>query len=390
MRRGKTGVQLERAAVFAHRPRPVPIVHVQHPGQRRVRLGYGVVQRERLEGVLAREPIPFGHGDAAVIHLKRVGVREPRVRERVFGVVVDCLFEVRDRLEHALLRALVPAVSALQVERVRLEVVRVALRRGIRDVGQEGGAQRGHDRARDLVLQREHVVELAIVPLRPDVAPVVRRRELRGDAQAVVRLPDCALEHDGHAEQGADGANILRLAFEGEDRRTRGDAQAFDLGERVDQLVRDAIAQVFVVRIHAGVHERQHGDRPRLADESRRRHGGSRVFERGHELRDAREPVGRCLGERAGQRALDRSRRVGTVSADRPCLFGQVTRDDGAGAVPRKGWLARQGLVDHAGEPVHVAARVELAIARRLLRAHVLRSPDGQTHLGDVLARRPL
>src|SRR3989449_11388502 len=77
-------------------------------------------------------------------------------RSSDLGIVVDRLLEKGNRLEHALLTALVPAEPALQVQRVGLEVVRIALRRGVGDVGQEGRAQRADDGAGDLVLDREH------------------------------------------------------------------------------------------------------------------------------------------------------------------------------------------------------------------------------------------
>src|SRR5438876_782524 len=154
-------------------------------------------------------------------------------------IELDRLLEEGNRLEYAFLAALVPTVSALQVERVGLEVVRIALRRGIRDVGQESGAQRAHDGPGDLVLNGEHVVQRTIVALRPEVAPVVGRGELRRDAQPITRLPHRPLEHGRDAEQGADGADVLRLSLEGKRGRARGDPQAVDLGERVDQLVAD-------------------------------------------------------------------------------------------------------------------------------------------------------
>src|SRR5207237_10914232 len=98
-----------------------------------------------------------GDGYAAVVHLERVGVREPGVRERVSGIEVDRLLEEGNRFEHAFLAALVPTVAALQVERVGREVVRIALRRGMPGTGQQGGAEQAHDGRGNLVLTGEHV-----------------------------------------------------------------------------------------------------------------------------------------------------------------------------------------------------------------------------------------
>src|SRR2546426_8938089 len=130
------------------------------------------------------------------VHLERVRIREAGVRQRVVGIVVDRLLEKGNRLEHTLLTALVPAETALQVQRVGLEVVGIALRRGVGDVGQEGRAQRADDGAGDLVLDREHVVQRTIVTLRPKRASVVGGSELRRDAQTVSGLPHRALQQD--------------------------------------------------------------------------------------------------------------------------------------------------------------------------------------------------
>src|SRR5207244_241133 len=159
------------------------------------------------------------------------------------------------------------------------------LRRGVGDVGQKGRAQRADDGAGDLVLDREHVVQRTIVALRPKGASVVGGSELRRDAQTVSGLPHRALQHGGDAEQRADPPDVLRLSLEGERGRARGDAQTVDLGERVDQLVADAVAQVLVVRIGAGIHERQHRDGARPADQ-RRGGSGSRLFQGRRELGD--------------------------------------------------------------------------------------------------------
>jgi len=69
------------------------------------------------------------------------------------------------------------------------------------------------------------------------------------DAQPVARLPHGPLEHDGHAEHAADRANILRLPLSAKTEVRDAMRKPFHLGERVDQLVADAVAQVFIVGI---------------------------------------------------------------------------------------------------------------------------------------------
>ena len=48
-------------------------------------------------------------------------------------------------------------------------------------------------------------------------------------------------------------------------------------------------------------------------------------------------------------------------------------------AVAAERRLAREHLVDHAGEAVDITRGAQLFIAARLLRTHVLRRPDGKT-----------
>ena len=83
--------------------------------------------------------------------------------------------------------------------------------------------------------------------------------------------------------------------------------------------------------------------------------------------------------------------------------LGRTARTLGAGSVNRRAsiaWvvgagerrLAREHLVEHRGQAVDVGPRVELAVARRLLRAHVGRRADGEPGLGEprvAAAQRP-
>src|SRR2546430_13152108 len=68
-------------------------------------------------------------------------------------------------------------------------------------------------------------------------------------------------------------------------------SQAVDLGERVDQLVADAVAQVLILGIGAGVHERQHGD-------------GARSEEHTSELQSQSNLVCRLLLEKKKNKVL--------------------------------------------------------------------------------------
>ena len=94
------------------------------------------------------------------------------------------------------------------------------------------------------------------------------------------------------------------------------------------------------------------------------------------------------LGERAGERLLDARRRVGPQGAQRPRRLRDLPGHRGARARRPERRLARQHLVDDAGQAVHVARRVEVRLSRGLLGAHVLGRAEGEADLrdGDGLA----
>jgi hypothetical protein len=99
----------------------------------------------------------------------------------------------------------------------------------------------------DLVLHREHVGELAVVGLRPEVVAVGGIDEPGGDAHLVAGLAHAAFEQRSDVELLADAPHILVLSFEGEGRRARGDVQPRHLGEQVEQLLGEAVGEVLLV-----------------------------------------------------------------------------------------------------------------------------------------------
>ncbi len=61
--------------------------------------------------------------------------------------------------------------------------------------------------------------------------------QLGGDPQALAGLADAAFQHVIDPELGADQAQVVGLALEGEARRAPRHAQGLDLGELVQQLL---------------------------------------------------------------------------------------------------------------------------------------------------------
>src|SRR5215468_11750119 len=86
------------------------------------------------------------------------------------------------------------------------------------------------------------------------------RYELCRDAQTVVSSAHAALENGAHLELFSDNAQVDKLAFEGESRASRNDAQSLNLRQRVDDLLSDSVGKVFVLGVRAHVGERQYHD----------------------------------------------------------------------------------------------------------------------------------
>jgi len=233
------------------------------------------------------------------------------------------------------------------------------------------------------LLDREHVGERTIVSLGPEQLAVLGRSQLSRDPQAVARPSHGAFQHPGRAEQRANGANVLRLSLEREHGRARSHAQPFHAGEGGDQLVRDAVAEILVLRLGARVDEREHRD---AADARRGDHPRpgvrSLALQRRQELGDGREPVVGILGERAREHPLDTGGRVGPEGAQRSRRLRHLLRHGGPRAAAAQRRLASQHFVDHAREAVEVAPASQVLLAARLLRAHVFRRPQRQPALG--------
>ena len=132
------------------------------------------------------------------------------------------------------------------------------------------------------------------------------------------------------------------------------------------------------------------GDNARRAE---RRHGelspggppppGRRLRQQIDEGARRRRAVGRNLGETARDGVLDVRRHLRPHGARGPRPLREHPRDDRLDARPREWRLADQHLVQHRGQRVHVAPRVEALRPARLLRAHVLGRARGEPSAGQ-------
>jgi hypothetical protein len=109
---------------------------------------------------------------------------------------------------------------------IRLEILRVALEPWRLLLTAELELQRVDVVGRDLVLDLEHVLHLAVVALGPDLIAVGRVVELRGDAEVLACGADAAFQHRLHLQRLADPPHVTGLALELKGREASGHAQA--------------------------------------------------------------------------------------------------------------------------------------------------------------------
>jgi len=143
--------------------------------------------------------------------------------------------------------------------------------------GAEDSAQGARDPLGDLVLDGEHVCDGPVEALRPTVVPVGHVDELDRNPQPGAGLAHAALEDRGDPQSGTHGPNVHGRPAELEGGAARRHPQALDVGQAVDELLGDALAQVVLVPSRAHVGEGQDGDggtgaggRGRLTLKSRR------------------------------------------------------------------------------------------------------------------------
>ena len=121
--------------------------------------------------------------------------------------------------------------------------------------------QRLHDRAGNLVLHRENVIERPVIGLRPQVRAVGGADQLRGNAQLVAGLAHTAFQHMGDVQLLRDLSDLDVLALESERGRARDHFQVGDLRQQVQQFLGDAVGHVLLIFFGGHVHKGQHRDR---------------------------------------------------------------------------------------------------------------------------------
>lgn len=116
------------------------------------------------------------------------------------------------------------------------------------------------DRQCDLVLNGENVRQLTVEPLGPKLISVAGVDQLGGDPEPIAHLLDTTLEEGVDVEPPSDLTKIHGLASEGE-RGPAGDhEETLDMRQCVDELLRQPLTEVIVLRDRPEVDEGQDGN----------------------------------------------------------------------------------------------------------------------------------
>ena len=142
---------------------------------------------------------------------------------------------------------------------MRSEVLGAASLEPRRVTFEQRETQRAHRRSRDLFLDREDVLEQPVECLRPEQR-AVGGDELGGDTHALARLAHAAVEHRAHREQPRDLAVVYGAVLELKGSGAGCDPQSAHPGERIDDLLGGALAEIALVPARTHVGEREHRD----------------------------------------------------------------------------------------------------------------------------------
>jgi hypothetical protein len=213
--------------------RQIPL-NGQHLAQRRHCLGQLWIELQRARRrrlgprirIIRRHPIV---GQAAP------AVRDACIRAAVSRILQQHVLVELQALPESRLGVAREVEAALEVVVVRLEVGRRRRQRVL--VPHQPQLERVRDGARDLVLDGEDVLQLAVEGLRPELVAVGDVDQLDVDPDPVADLPDAALEHRADTELVADLANVDLLALKGEAGGAGRHLHVGQLGEGVDDVL---------------------------------------------------------------------------------------------------------------------------------------------------------
>ena len=193
-----------------------------------------------------------------------------RKRLAVSGIDGDRLFQKRLRHQIVLPRHAPVMRQRPHDEAPRIHVVgRLAPGPEILG-GVELRLDRRDDGLGDFVLHGEHVGEIAVVALRPEVTAGGHVDELGGDADVVAVLAHAAFDDVADAELLADLLVVDGFLLVDERGIPRDHIEPAQLRQRGDDVLADAFGKIFLLLLAGQVGKRQHRDRGAIERRQRR------------------------------------------------------------------------------------------------------------------------
>src|SRR6202041_181606 len=103
--------------------------------------------------------------------------------------------------------------------------------------------------------------DFAIVASRPKVVSIRRLDQLRGHAEAIPGFAYATFQNMLHVQRLGDGADILLPSAERQRGSARRNPKTRHLDQSVQDILRQAVAEVFVLFVPAEIGEWQYRDR---------------------------------------------------------------------------------------------------------------------------------
>ena len=180
----------ERDLEFTFRLGPVVVVRKCDCPEEKLRLGFERVELERARSGSANLGSDRCHPSADVRCRVEIDERQERVCRGILRIERDRLLAVFERACVSLRH-----VGAKKLSRFEQRFIRGNARCVLGRSRHQRGFERAGNGPRDVVLNGEHIGQLAVVPLGPEVIAVFGVDQLGGHADSAARAPDAAFEN---------------------------------------------------------------------------------------------------------------------------------------------------------------------------------------------------
>src|SRR5262245_27148429 len=112
----------------------------------------------------------------------------------------------------------------------------------------------------DFVLNSKNVFHTQIVAFRPDFISVGRIDELRTDPQSLTGSAHAPFQDLIDTQPGRKNFDVEILSSHGKRRSARSNANTSQLSQSINELFRDAVAEVFLVSFRTQIRKGQYGN----------------------------------------------------------------------------------------------------------------------------------